>query len=351
MKPQITGRLHAQGLDSPRFDTAVDVVRHLGCVQSQLHDMGLWAVARRTHAMTKRDLDESFARGDFLRTHVLRPTWHFVDPSDIHWLLAVTAPRISKILTSGLNTIGLSRDHLDQGTEVIVASLADGAPRTRAELGEALGDAGLADSGQPLAHTVMHAEIEALIVNGPMRGKQHTYVLLDSVVTAPPTQPRDELLALMARRYARGHGPIRDKDLAWWASLTLAESRRAIKLGELRPTDVAGEAYWSHDEPIDAAAPVAALLPNFDEYISYARDTEDYTLFSGAPEAMMRSSGLLVIGGHLAGTWTRTIKSRTVDIKVVSSPRLTPAVKRALEAEAAAFGRFVERDPTLQILA
>lgn len=311
--------------------------------------MGLWAVARRTNGRTKAELDAAFASGDFLRTHVLRPTWHFVDPSDIHWLLTVTAPRINQVLMSGLVTIGLSRERLDRGTEVILAALADGSARTRAELGEALAAAGLEHTGQPLAHTVMHAEIEALIVNGPMRGKKHTYVLLESIVAAPPAQPRDELLALIARRYARGHGPIRDKDLAWWTSLTLTESRKAIELGELRPTDVDGETYWSHDELVDAEHPPAMLLSNFDEYISYARDPGDYERFDGTADQMMRSTGLLAIDGQLAGLWTRTIKSKTVAIVVRCSPRVTPAIKRALQSEAAAFGRFVEREPELQI--
>ena len=74
MKPTVPGRLHAQGLASPRFETAIDVVRHLGCVQSQLHDMALWAVARRTTGLTLADAQEAFGRGDFLRTHILRPT-------------------------------------------------------------------------------------------------------------------------------------------------------------------------------------------------------------------------------------------------------------------------------------
>ena len=312
--------------------------------------MGLWAVARRTNGRTKAELDAAFASGDFLRTHVLRPTWHFVDPSDILWLLTVTAPRINQVLMSGLVTIGLSRERLDRGTEVILAALADGSARTRAELGESLAAAGLEHTGQPLAHTVMHAEIEALIVNGPMRGKKHTYVLLESIVAAPPAQPRDELLALIARRYARGHGPIRDKDLAWWTSLTLTESRNAIELGELRPTDVDGETYWSHDELVDAEHPPAMLLSNFDEYISYARDPGDYERFDGTADQMMRTTGLLAIDGQLAGLWTRTIKSKTVAIVVRCSPRVTPAIKRALESEAAAFGRFVEREPELQII-
>lgn len=349
MKPTVPGRLHTQGLVSPRFDAAADVVRHLGCVQSQLHDMALWAVARRTTGLTLADVQAAFERGDFLRTHILRPTWHFVDPADVHWILAVTAPRISRILMSGLVTIGLSRERLDQGTEVIVAALADGTARTRAELGNALAAAGFEHTGQPLAHTVMHAEIEALIVNGPMRGKQHTYVLLDSVVAAPPLQPRDELLADAARRYARGHGPFRDKDLAWWTSLTLTDSRRAIQLAELRPLDVDGQAYWMLDEPVEAEAPRVMLLSNFDEYISYARDPEDYTGFDGTVDDVMRGSGLLMIDGRLCGRWTRTITAKTVKITVDRAPRLTGPVRRALDAEAAAFGRFVDREPELVI--
>ncbi len=282
-----------------------------------------------------------------MRTHVLRPTWHFVDPSDIHWLLAVTAPRIRQMMSSSNNTIGLSPAKLERSAEVIVAALSDG-PRTRPELGVALAEAGVDPSGH-LIHMAMNAEIEALVINGPMRGKQHTYVLLDSIVAAPPAQPRDELLALIARRYSRGHGPIRDKDLAWWTSLTLTDSRRALELAELRPTEIDGETYWSHDEQVDAEHPPAMLLSNFDEYISYARDPEDYERFDGTADQMMRSSGVVTIDGQLAGLWTRTIKSKAVAITVRCSPRVTPAIKRALEAEAEAFGRFVEREPELQI--
>ncbi|MCW2749888.1 MAG: hypothetical protein JWR83_998 [Aeromicrobium sp.] len=349
MKPTVPGRAHAQGLDAPRFTTAVDVVRHLGCVQSQLHDMALWAVARRTPGLTKDDLEAAFARGDFLRTHVLRPTWHFIDPTDIHWMLTLTAPRIHQLMSSSLNAIGLTPDRLERGAAVIVEALADGEPRTRAELGEALAQAGLEHQGMPLIHTVMSAEISALIVNGPMRGKQHTYLLLDSVVEAPPTQPRDELLALAARRYGRGHGPFRDKDLAWWTSLTLTDSRRAIELGELRPMELDGQSYWMHDEPVEAEVPSAMLLSNFDEYISYARDPDDYDRFDGGINDLMRGSGLLALDGQLAGSWTRSVKATTVDIEVSSSPRVSTGIRAALELEAQAFGAFLGRESRLRI--
>jgi hypothetical protein len=180
-----------------------------------------------------------------------------------------------------------------------------------------------------------------------MRGKQHTYVPLDSVVEPPPVQPRDELLALIARRYARGHGPFRDKDLTWWTSLTLTDSRRAIELGELRPLDLHGQTYWAHDEPVDAGVPGAMLLSNFDEYISYARDPDDYARFDGTVSDLMRGSGLLALDGQLAGSWTRTVKADVVDIEVHSTPRVTAGVRAALELEAQAFGQFLGREPRL----
>lgn len=339
MKPVI-GRLHAQGLDAPRFDTAAEVVRHLGCVQSQLHDMAMWAVARRTTGLTLDDVQQDFARGDFIRTHVLRPTWHFVGPDDIGWLLALTAPRISKLLAAGNVPIGLTADHLQRGAEIIVAAVSAGAPLMRSELATRLAEAGLPHQGQALAHLVMHAEINALIVNGPMRGKQHTYVPL---VSAPVTLSRDEQLAAAAVRYGRGHGPFRAKDLAWWTSLTLTDSRRAIGLAELPVLQIDGETHAFVDPPVDADSPHVMLLPNYDEYISFARDASDFDAFGGTATDIMRGAGLLMIDGSLAGLWTRTVTATTVTIRITTSCRLTARLRRAIDDEAARFGAFLGR--------
>ncbi|MRJ76710.1 hypothetical protein GEV29_09190 [Aeromicrobium sp. SMF47] len=346
MRP-VVGRLHAQGLDAPRFDSAGQVVRHLGCVQSQLHDMALWAIARRTDGLTHADLQHAFARGDFLRTHVLRPTWHFVDAADIHGWLALTAPRIRRLMAPIDQGLGLTDARLDRCTEVIVASLADGATRTRADLGADLAAAGLEHSGLALAHVLMHAEIDAVVANGPLDGKQHTYRLLGPGPVAPP---RDDLLALAARRYARGHGPFRDKDLAWWTSLTLTDSRRAIELADLSPVDVDGTPHWRLEPPVDAEVPHVMLLPNFDEYVSYARAPDDYAAFAGAAQDVMRGTGLLMVDGLLAGTWTRKQSARAVDVVVRASGSVSSTTRRAVEAETALFGRFLGREARVTVV-
>lgn len=345
MKP-VSGRLHAQGLDAPRFETAAQVVRHLGAVQSQLHDMALWAVGRRTTGLTHADLRQAFERGEFLRTHVLRPTWHFVDPDDIGWLLALTAPRIGRLIAAGNRGIGLTDDHLQRGAETIVAALAGDGPLTRSELAAQLAEAGLPHQGQALAHLVMYAEISALIVNGPMRGKQHTYVPLTS---RPVRQTPDELLAAVAVRYGRGHGPFRAKDLAWWTSLTLTDSRRAIQLAELPLVQIDGEAYAYVDPPVEREIPRALLLTNYDEYISYARDPHDFDTFEGTATDIMRGTGLLMVDGRLAGLWTRTMTATTVVIDITTSHRLTAPLRRAIDDEAARFGAFVEREADVTI--
>jgi hypothetical protein len=58
----------------------------------------------------------AFDAGHFLRTHVLRPTWHFVAPEDIRWLLALTGPRVHRLngtiyRQNGVNdeTVAISR--------------------------------------------------------------------------------------------------------------------------------------------------------------------------------------------------------------------------------------------------
>jgi hypothetical protein len=307
--------------------------------------MALWAVACRTVDLTLVDLQAAFDRGDFLRTHVLRPTWHFVAADDLPWLLALTAPRIARLMASANSAIGLDAARLDRTAEVIVQALADGRPRTRTELGDALAAAGHELRGQALAHSVMHAEINRLVANGPLRGKQHTYVAL-----APPAvdPPRDELLARVARRYGQGHGPFRDKDLAWWTSLTLTDSRRAIELGGLRPLDVDGVTHWTVEDPVRADVPRALLLANFDEYVSYARDPDDYGSFDGSAEDVLRGTGLLMVDGRLAGTWSRTLTATTVDITLDRHRPLTREVLAAVEVEVARFGRFVGREPRLR---
>src|SRR5436189_6473826 len=94
MSSRLTGsdivrtRLYNQRLAGQQFEKAEEVVQWLGAVQSQEYTNTKWGIAQRTGSLADAAIDQAFADGKILRTHVMRPTWHFVVPEDIRWMLA-----------------------------------------------------------------------------------------------------------------------------------------------------------------------------------------------------------------------------------------------------------------------
>jgi hypothetical protein len=305
----------------------VDVVRWFGAMQAQDFAGVLWAIAQRMdRPVTEADLLATFDEGAFVRTHVLRPTWHLVAPEDLRWMLALTAPRVHAANAARYVELGLDTRTRARAETVLAKALADGAFRTRHELAEALRAAGVAPDGQRLPHLLMHAELEGLICSGPRRGKQFTYTLLDSRVPASvmPGAPGDGRGALM-RRYFTSHGPATARDAAWWSGLTMRDVRDGIEAaaGFLRRIEVDGEPCWTaSDDAVPGSggrkrrAPARAtvhLLPNFDEYAVAYRD-RTALLHPSTPVTTVAQSALLsqplVAGGVHAGRWRRTLPTR-----------------------------------------
>lgn len=328
------------------MDSPAAVVGHLGAVQSQLHDMALWAIGRRCDG-TLAETHAAFERGDFIRTHVLRPTWHHLLPADLSDLLEITAPRVRQAMASGNKSLGYPPERIDAAADLVVQAVSADGPLTRKQVIERLEAAGFAKSGNSHAHVVMHAELTGQIHSGPMAGKQHTYVAAD---LPPSTRTADERLAWLAVTYGRGHGPFRARDLAWWATLTLTQARRAIELADLQPVELAGETYFADGTPAPVEVPRALLLPNFDEFISYARDPDDFAGIGGRDWSMlMRAAGLLFVDGQLAGPWTRTARSNDVRVEVLPANPITRPLRAALDEEVLRYEAFAQRPVALEI--
>ena len=155
-------RMHEQRLAEEPFDTPAQVVGWLGAVQAQEHAEAKWSIAERTHACTAADVEEAFARGEILGTHLLRPTWHFVTPADIRWLLDLTAPRVHAANRYWYKQSGLGDALLARSHEVFREALEAGDPLLRKELAEALTLAGVEEAtGIRLSYITMHAEPRA----------------------------------------------------------------------------------------------------------------------------------------------------------------------------------------------
>ncbi|HJS75010.1 MAG TPA: crosslink repair DNA glycosylase YcaQ family protein [Vicinamibacteria bacterium] len=87
-------RLFNQKLLRSNLRSPADVVRWLGAIQAQDYSAAKWAIGLRAPGASDATVERAFEEGAILRTHVLRPTWHFVAPSDIRWMLSLTGPRV-----------------------------------------------------------------------------------------------------------------------------------------------------------------------------------------------------------------------------------------------------------------
>jgi hypothetical protein len=269
-------RLRNQRLSAGRFAGPEDVVRWLGAVQAQDYAGAKWALGLRMQRARDADIEAAFSDGRILRTHIMRPTWHFVAPEDIRWMLALTAPRVSAAMAPYNRRLELDATVFRRSQRAMVRALRGGRQLTRQELKVVLVQAGVhADGVQRLAHIVMQAELDAVICSGPRRGKQFTYALLDERVPMVRVRSRDDSLTELARRYFTSHGPAQLHDFAWWSGLSIADARAGLAAvdRELARETIDGRTYWFRSSGRTVATPRAAyLLPLFDEYLIAYKD-------------------------------------------------------------------------------
>ena len=87
-------RLQSQQLADPVFDSPRELVSWMGAVQAQDYRMAKWALHLRLRAAPAGAVDEALRSGEIVRTHIMRPTWHFVAGEDIRWMLMLSGKRV-----------------------------------------------------------------------------------------------------------------------------------------------------------------------------------------------------------------------------------------------------------------
>ena len=343
----VAWRLRSQRLSRPTGRTAADVVSWLGAMQAQDYAGAKWAIGLRSIGAGDRAIERAFSDGAILRTHMMRPTWHFVAPADIRWIQRLTGPRVQSLNALYYRKAGLDAAALRRGMKVLERSLQKLKFLTREALGHALEAAGLPLRGQALAYLMMHAELEGVVCSGPREGKQFTYALLEERAAPGPAIGRDEALAELVRRYFTSHGPATFKDFAWWSGLTARDAAAGVAMigdGLVHAT-IDGLRYWFAPGRSAAApaSPAVFLLPIYDEFgIAY----RDRRLLSSVPRPTRITerdvfSNLLVIDRELAGRWRREVQTRSAVIDVQPFRRLTRAEIRGVEGAVDAYGAFV----------
>ena len=350
-----TWRMRTQRLAGEPFATAPAAVRGLLAVQAENHSQASWAVAARCDGLTVDEFDEVYDRGDILRTHVLRPTWHYVTPDDIRWLLDITRPRLIRIYEQVAVQEGMDQATVARCTATIVEALADRPDQTRNELGDRLAAEGLPASGRVLSTVVWNAELEGVVCSGSLAGSSdHTYDLLERRAPDARRLDDDEAMAELVLRYFSSHGPASERDLAYWATQTLTDIRSGLAdvAPQLESFELDGVTYW-HGEPPphdSADAPRVHILQMLDEMYRGYQETRSAIDVSGLDATHRgRAMGLLLVDGQALGDMKRTLRTASVHFDVRAWRPLDEGELDALIDAAGRYGEYLGLPATVDV--
>jgi hypothetical protein len=311
-------RILSHQLVNPEYSEPGELVAWMGAVQAQNYGMSKWAVGVRLKSATVADIEASLNRGDILRTHVMRPTWHLVAAEDIRWMLQLSGEHIKSAGASRDKDMEITENLYSKACNIISKILEGNNHLTRQELAQELTKAGIAVNTSRMIHFMMRAEIEGIVCSGIDRGNKQTYALLDERVPPVRMLHREEALATLATKYFRSHSPASLQDFVWWSGLRVREAKQAIQL--IRAELEIDRDLFIHRSCNRKFKPgnVLCFLPAFDEYLIGYKDRTSVVELKRQPEAFSKNgifNPVIVQNGKVVGVWQRTNSKDSTGIK------------------------------------
>ncbi len=306
-------RLLNQGLIRPKFKTATEIVKWLGAVQSQDYQNAKWALSLRLPNATNESIENEINSGKIIRTHILRPTWHFVAAEDVRWMLELTAPRIKSNMAQYFHNLSLTEEILAKSASILKKALKRKI-LTRPEIRQILEKENISTEKYRFGFILLYSELNGLICNGPRKNNQFTYVLLDEFVPKSKSfSPKDPLTELV-KRYFTSHGPATIQDFTWWAFLKNSDVKNALEKSGLSNRAINGKNYW-FQKTKETKQQKIHLLPNYDEYFSY-KDRSDY--LTDYKEKLTEKDlyyHFILINGKIVGSWKSRINKGKISLE------------------------------------
>mgnify|MGYP003575140326 CR=1 FL=1 len=339
------GRLANQKIEGSEYVKPEDTVSWMGAMQAQDLAMAKWAVGLRTNGTTLEDIERALDEAKIIRTHILRPTWHFVSGSDIHWMIELSAPHIKASQVSRHRQLELTNKTLSKCFKIIERELENGQHLTRPELKAKLLKARIDTNENRSAHIMFMAELEGLVGSGKMKGKQTTYALLEERVKKPRSITRDEARLKLARKYFASHGPATIADYAWWSGLPMKDVRESLEeiKGELASVVIGGQTYWYVDAPNVGTGGVHPL-PSFDEYLISYKERSAALDLKHQPKAFTNNGifyPVIVVNRKVCGTWKRKMVLDTVAVEANIFQKISRKNERELSVLAEEYCKFM----------
>ena len=342
-----TLRLSNQKLAGSTFKSPAEVVKWMGAIQAQDYAGAKWAVGQRMQNALNTEIDKALEKGSIIRTHVLRPTWHFVAPEDVRWMIQLSAHRIKKSAASLLRLLELNDSIFNHCNDVLAKELSGGKKLARPQVVSVLNKAGIVTNEQRLVHILMRAELDLVICSGGRQGKQFTYSLFDERVPATKPLTNEEALAKLTLRYFTSHGPATVQDFGWWSGLTLVDIKKGLEQvkNKLNQEIIDGNTYWmpKNKTIIKNKLNDVYLLPAFDEYTVSYKDRSAALDPVHIPHTSHGLKPTIIIDGRIVGTWKPVLKKNTVLIETNPLIPLTKVHHKAIFAAEERYREFLAK--------
>ncbi len=346
-------RLFKHQLVGTGFAAPKDILAYFGAMQAQDYAMAKWAIGLRL-GINEEALEQTINNAAIIRTHILRPTWHFVAAEDIRWMLMLTAPQVKQRNAVMCKKFELDSNLLNHCKAIIEQTLRDNQHLTRDKIMLELNTHGIQTDDIRSALIMMDAEQDGIVCNGMMQGKQFTYALLDERV--PPTKmlSKEDALAELAKRYFQSHGPATLQDFIWWSGLTAGNAKLALEL--IKPSlhffTVEQQTYWFTElaNYKSLSTPSIHFLPAFDEFLISYKD-RSASLTPSLNKDIITTNGIfnpsILVNGKVVGSWKRSFKKDTVHIEM-NFPDSTIEAQEILNATEK-YGNFVGKKVNLKV--
>ena len=332
-------RLYAQRIEGEKFDTPLDVVKHMGALQAQDFGQAVWAVGLRTKAPSLTAIEQAIKDREIVLTWPMRGTIHFVPAEDAKWMVELMASRMLVASKSNQRTLGITEEMIARAETVFVKRLSGDGQATRGTMMQALVDVGIDASGQRGYHLLRHFAQTGLICLASAEGKQQTFALMDEWIKVSNRPTKDEALAKLAERYFTSHGPATLRDFVGWTGLLVADARKGLEAvkAQLNSEVIDGTEFWfAPNNPAKLSSGIH-LLPGFDEYFLGYKDRRHIIHSDHAVKVVPGGNGvfkpLIVQDGQVIGTWKRTIKKAGVEVDYDFFDGPAPATELVLKAQ------------------
>ncbi|MBK7212481.1 MAG: AlkZ family DNA glycosylase [Bacteroidales bacterium] len=351
----INTRLKSQHITIRPFESPVDVVSSMGAMQAQDYAMLKWAIGLRLSKPGLKFVDEAFDKGEIVRTHLMRPTWHVVAAADLRWLLNLTAPRIKSSLTSRHRDLGLTTAIISSCLSIVQRSLENHNHLTREELISELEKTGIDTGENRASHILMMAELDNLICSGKHKNGKPSYALMDEWVPKKDILSREDSLKKLAITYFSSHGPATIRDFTWWSGLNQGDAMKGIESASnvLISETIDGNKYWMGENFLTQGAAKSGvfLLPAFDEYlISYADRKE--IIIPGVERKAISDNGVfrpvVIENGKIIGIWKRTTGKQKVKIGFEFFNPVSAKTFQGIRKQAELFGKFLSKEVVIE---